>query len=232
MTPRRRAFLLLALAALLGALAAASVQRREAALAQALGPEVLVLVTRAPVAAGAAPASARPLLRALPRRYAPPDAIASAARLVGARTAVALPAGSILTGAVLRSDGAAVPAAALGPGERVAEVLAHGDPRAVVPGARVDVLVTREGDGAQAGTTVLALADVEVLATRRARGGAADALAGGAGARVVASLRVRVRDAVYLAAAQAFARDVRLLVRAPGDRAPVGRGFSVDQRLR
>jgi len=43
---------------------------------------------------------------------------------------------------------------------------------------------------------------------------------------------VRVRDAVYLAAAQAFARDLRLLVRAPGDRAPAERGFSVDQRLR
>jgi pilus assembly protein CpaB len=227
---RRRALLLLALAGLLGALAAASVQRREAALARALGPDVLVLVTRTPVAAGAAPARARPLLRALPRRYAPPDAIASAARLVAARTAVALPAGSVLTASVLRSERAAGPEAALGPGERVAEVVAHGDPRAVVPGARVDVLITREGDGTRAGTTVLALEDVEVLATRRARSDAE--VADGGGARVIASLRVRVRDAVYLAAAQAFARDVRLLVRAPGDRASGGRGFTVDQRLR
>jgi pilus assembly protein CpaB len=229
-TPRRRALGLLALALLLGALAAASVQRREAALARALGPGVRVLVTRAPVAAGAAPASARPLLRALPRRYAPPDAIASAARLLGARTAVALPAGSILTASVLRSDGAAAgPEAALGPGERAAEVVAHGDPRTIVPGARVDVLVTRDGDGGRPGTTVLALADVEVLATRRARSAADD---DDGGARVVASLRVRVRDAVYLAAAQAFARDLRLLARAPGDRTPAGRGFAVDQRLR
>ncbi|HEX7292439.1 MAG TPA: hypothetical protein VF250_15070 [Conexibacter sp.] len=229
MTPRRRALLLLALALLLGALAAASVHRREAALARALGPQMRVLVTRASVDAGAPLASARPLVRLLPRRYAPPDAVASAARLFGARAAVALPAGSIVTASVLRTGGAgATPEVALAPGERVGEVVAHGDPRAVVPGARVDVLVTREGDGARAGTTVLALEDVEVLAARPAR---ADP-AGSGGARVVAALRVRVRDAVYLAAAQAFARDVRLLVRAPGDRAAGRAGLAVDERLR
>jgi len=229
MTPRRRALLLLALAALLGALAAASVRRREAALGRALGPQVRVLVTRRPVPAGAGAASSRPLLRAVPRRYAPPDAVASAVQLAGARTAVALPAGSVLTASVLRADAAAAPELALAPGERAAEVLAHGDPRAIAPGARVDVLVTREGDGARAGRTVLALEDVEVLASRPAPRDAADP---GGGARVVASLRVRMRDAVYLAAAQAFARDLRLLVRAPGDRTAGGAGFSVDQRLR
>lgn len=229
MTPRRRALLLLALALLLGALAAASVQRHEAALAGAIGPEVLVLVTRAPVAAGAPPASARPLLRSLPRRYAPPDAVASAAQLAGARTAVALPAGSILTASVLQSANA-VAAVALEPGERVADVVAHGDPRAIGPGARVDVLVTREGDGTRAGATALALQDVEVLAARRAPADAADASP--AGARVAASLRVTVRDAVYLAAAQAFARDVRLLVRAPGDRLANRTGLTVDEQLR
>jgi pilus assembly protein CpaB len=34
---------------------------------------------------------------------------------------------------------------------------------------------------------------------------------------VAATLRVTVRQAVYLAAAQAFAREIRLLARAPGD---------------
>jgi pilus assembly protein CpaB len=216
------------LALLLGALAAASVRRREAALARALGPSVLVLVTRAPVAAGAAPATARPSLRALPRRYAPPDAVASAGRLLGARIAVALPAGSILTASVLREPDAAAEAA-LAPGERVAEVVAHGDPRTVVPGARVDVLVTREGDGARSGTTVLALEDVEVLAAHVVPADPEDA---SAGARVAATLRVRVRQAVYLAAAQAFAHDIRLLVRAPGDRGGGTAGLTVDEQLR
>lgn len=229
MTPRRRALLLLALALLLGALAAASMHRREAALERALGPNVLVLVTRAPIAAGASPSVGRPLLRPLPRRYAPPDAVVSATRLAGARTAVSLPAGSILTASVLRASGAA-PEAALGPGERVAEVVAHGDPRAVLPGARVDVLVTREGDGTRAGATVLVLEDVEVLAAREAPADPSATTAGGA--RVVADLRVRVRDAVYLAAAQTFAQDVRLLARAPGDRSAGRTGLSVDERLR
>ncbi len=228
MTPRRRALLLLALALLLGALAAASVHRREAALARALGPSALVLVTRVGVEAGALPAQARPLLRRLPRRYAPPDAVAGAGGLAGARTAVALPAGSILTASVLRRPGAA-PQWAVGPGERVAEVVAHGDPRAVLPGVRVDVLVTREADGGRAGATVLALEDVQVLAAHPAAPDAADPQGG---ARVAASLRVRVRDAVYLAAAQAFARDVRLLVRAAGDRSAGNAGLAVGERLR
>ena len=37
-----------------------------------------------------------------------------------------------------------------------------------------------------------------------------------------ATLRVTVAQAVYLAAAQSFAQDVRLLARAPGDRREVG----------
>jgi pilus assembly protein CpaB len=120
--------------------------------------------------------------------------------------------------------------AGLEPGERVAELVAHGDPRAIVPGAHVDVLVTREGDGTRAGVTVLALQDVEVLAARRAPADPMDPASGGA--RVVASLRVRVRDAVYLAAAQAFARDVRLLARAAGDHAADTTDLAVDERLR
>ncbi|HET6448955.1 MAG TPA: RcpC/CpaB family pilus assembly protein, partial [Conexibacter sp.] len=159
----------------------------------------------------------------------PSDAVASAAQLAGARTAVALPAGSILTTAVLRRPGVAE--VALTPGERVAELVAHGDPHAIVPGARVDVLVTRAGDGSRAGTTVLALEDVEVLAARRASASTGDSAAAG-GARVVAQLRVRVHDAVYLAAAQAFASDIRLLVRAPGDRGGGHAGLAVDERLR
>jgi pilus assembly protein CpaB len=229
-TRRRRALLLLTLAALLGSLAATSVRRREIALQRALGPSALVLVTRAPVVAGAPLAAARPLLRALPRRFAPPDAVATATALRGARAAVALPAGSVVTAAVLRLPGSgASRAATVGPGERVAEVVAHADPRAVVAGVRVDVLVTREASAARAGGTVLALEDVEVLDARPAGAGAA--LPGG-GPRVVAALRVGVRDAVYLAAAHSFARDVRLLVRAPGDRAGGHAGLAVDERLR
>ena len=43
-----------------------------------------------------------------------------------------------------------------------------------------------------------------------------------AGPQVAATLRVTVRQAVYLAAAGAFAREIRLLARAPGDRRRAG----------
>jgi len=228
MSRRRRALLLAGLAVLFGGLAASGVRRREAALERALGARTPVLVTRVPLAAGAPLVAARPVLRWLPARFAPPDAVASAAALVGARAAVALPPGSYVTAATLRAPGAGT-APRVGPGERVAEVVALADPRAVVPGARVDVLVTREPTATRPGEAVLALEDVEVLAAHPLRAPAGEP----AGApRVAASLRVSVREAVYLAAAQSFARELRLLVRAPGDRARTRTGLAVDDRLR
>lgn len=228
MTRRRRAIGLLGLAILLGGLAASSVRRREAALDHALGPLTTVLVTRAPIHAGAPLAGGRPALRTVPRRYAPPDAVASAARLTGAHAAVPLPAGTYVTAATLRTPAAAgLPA--VGPGERVADVVAHGDARTVVPGTRVDVLVTREARGNQPGATVLALEDVEVLAAAPAPQASGDEQPGD---RVTASLRVTVRQAVYLAAAQSFARELRLLARAPTDRARGRTRLATDERLR
>ena len=74
---------------------------------------------------------------------------------------------------------------------------------------RVDVVVTRER------RTELALEDVEVLAARPVPADERE----GAGPQVAATLRVTVPQAVYLAAASAYATEIRLLVRAPGDRA-------------
>ena len=82
------------------------------------------------------------------------------------------------------------------------EVVASGS---VEAGARVDVVVTTDK------RTQLAMQNVEVL---RARPAAAKE---DSGPRVTATLRVSAEDAVYLVAAQSFARDVRLLARAPGD---------------
>jgi pilus assembly protein CpaB len=49
---------------------------------------------------------------------------------------------------------------------------------------------------------------------------------------VAASLRVTVRQAVFLAAAQSFAREIRLLPRAPGDRRHGAAGLAVGSDLR
>jgi pilus assembly protein CpaB len=92
----------------------------------------------------------------------------------------------------------------------------------------VDVLVTRErGDGG--GSTTLALEDAEVIASRPATDSPAGA---DSGPRVAVSLRVTLRQAVFLAAAQTFARELRVLPRAAGDRRRGLAGTTVDAALR
>jgi pilus assembly protein CpaB len=87
------------------------------------------------------------------------------------------------------------------------------------------VLVTTESRSGAGGRTYLALQDVELLAARSADGAAAGGGDGGsagaaAHAATIATLRVTLREAIFLTAAQSFAREIRLLVRAPGDRRP------------
>jgi pilus assembly protein CpaB len=205
MTRRRRAAALLGLALLLGVLAASDVAGREAALRRQLGPTVPVVVVRAPVRAGDRIARGALALRFVPERYAPASAFRDPADAVGRRAGVPIAAGSDLGPALLRVPGERAPAAgpALRPGERALDLVAVG---AVAPGARVDVVVTDDGRG---GATRLVLAGAEVLATRPAPApDAPDALP-----RVVATLRVTVRQAVALTAAAAAAREVRLLAR-------------------
>jgi pilus assembly protein CpaB len=121
----------------------------------------------------------------------------------------------VAEGGHLHPDLIAVPPAAgrlaVARGQRAAEIVAAAAPGTVAAGVRVDVLVTRERSEA----TVLALQDVEVLAVRPAP---ADEAPRGGGRPVAATLRVTLDQAVRLAAADAFAREVRLLARAPGDR--------------
>jgi pilus assembly protein CpaB len=229
MTRRRRAAVLLGLALLLGGLAASDVAGREAALRRAVGPTVPVVVTRTAIAAGA-PLDARHLaIRRVPARFAPAVAYNSPASLAGTRAATALSAGEDVSPSSV-DDGTTPAGAPVRPGERVADLVARGSAHLVRAGGRVDVLVTRErGDGT--GATTVALEDAEVLAARAAPsdddpdGDATDD-------RVAVSLRVTVRQAVYLAAAQSFARELRLLPRAAGDRRHGIAGASVGSDLR
>ena len=91
------------------------------------------------------------------------------------------------------------------------------------PGTRVDVLITTD-PGSSRGRTFLALEDVELVGVRGAdqsdAGGGGGGGGGGAGvgAAAHATLRVTLREAVLLTAAQSFAREIRLLVRPPGER--------------
>lgn len=217
MNRRRRALALGGLALVLGGLAASDVAGREAALRQRLGGLVTVVVARVPIAAGARLRLRDLAVRRVPSRFAPGAAIGSPAALVGLRATVSVPAGADLDAAMVSDGSAAPPGAPVRRGERIADVVAVGSPELVVPGSRVDVLVTREPRAGGEGRTVLALEDVEVLAASAASGDPAASASGAGARRVAAALRVTLRQAVYLAAAQAFARELRLLPRPAGD---------------
>jgi pilus assembly protein CpaB len=217
-TRRRRALLLIGLALLLGGLAASDVARREAAIARQLGPDTPVVVARGDLPAGSRLTTQRLAVRRVPARYAPAAAARAPGELLGQRVAVPVASGGYLsTNDLAGAGGAAPPGAPVRAGERVADVVASGPPALVQPGGHVDVLVTRESDHGDGGSTTLALEDVEVLAASAAPEGAGASSSQSPGPRVSASLRVTVKQAVYLAAAQAFAREIRLLPRAAGD---------------
>lgn len=223
MTRRRRALLLGGLALLLGGLAAHNVSGREAALERRVGGLVDVVVAREPIDSGAPVQAGALAVRRVPQRFAPDGAIPAPDTLAGLRASVDIAAGSDITDAMVgdgRSPSAAGPP--IRGGERVAQLVALGSPDLVTAGSRVDILVTPEPEADEAGSSVLALEDVEVLAAAPAEDeqSPAGAKAGkpSPGARVAVSLRVTLRQAVYLAAAQDFARELRLLPRAEGDR--------------
>lgn len=218
MSRRRRAAVLVGLALVLGGLAASDVARREGALERRLGPLRTVLVARTATPEGARLKAAALALREVPARFAPPGALGEPAQVEGLESRVRLPAGAFVTAEVLRDPEARAPGGAR-PGERIAEIIARGDPELIQPGTRVDVLVTREGASGAPGRTRLALQDVEVLASAPAPAEEAEPGQAPAGRRVRVSLRVTVRQAVYLTGAESFAHEVRLLARAPGDRA-------------
>jgi pilus assembly protein CpaB len=206
-SPRRRAALLLGLALVLGGLAASDVARREDALRAQLAPLVDVVVAREPLEQGRRLRAADLAVRRIPERFAPPGGAVAAELLVGRRLAVPVVEGAAVNELLLERP-QAPPATAVGRGQRAIEVVAAAAPGTVEPGSRVDVVVTRDRGGTQ-----LTLQDVPVLAVRGAP--ATDERAAG---KIAATLRVPVQGAVELTAAGAFARELRLLARAPGDR--------------
>jgi pilus assembly protein CpaB len=171
-------------------------------------------------------------LRRVPAGYAPPDALGGVAGVAGARIAAAVAAGGYLTAGHLEGAGGGPRGTGLRRGERALEVAVTGGGAlaGAAPGAHVDAIVSTERNEG-AGRTFVALEDVELLGLRGGTGAAGlDGEAGSAGtaATALATLRVTLRQAVYLTAAENFGREVRLLVRPPGDRSR-SRGFATDE---
>ncbi len=218
MTRRRRALLLGGLALVLGGLAASNVAGREAALSRRVGDPVDIVVARGPIPAGSTVRAGALAIRRVPRRFAPNRSFGAAKQLIGQKVAVDVAPGSDLTAAMIGDGRAPRVGPPIGKGQRVAEIVALGSPELIKPGTRVDVLVTPEPRPAERGETILALEDVEVV-DAAAAGEEASGRDAAPGQRVAASLLVTLRQAVYLAAAQDFARELRLLPRADDDRA-------------
>lgn len=230
---RRRAFLLLSLALACGGVAASEVGRRIRAVESAVGAPVAVLVAARDIAAGGELGRGDLAVRDVPERFVPPDALTAPREALGLPVATPLTRGSYLTPAIFasRGEGRDRRPGALRRGERAVEVPVTGDGalgEAGGPGARVDVLVSTEAGHGPA-RTVLALENVELLDLRgggAGSGAVADGEAGegaAAAASATATLRVTTGQAVYLTAAQNFAREVRILPRPGGERGSAGR---------
>ena len=211
-----------------GALAAARVDRTVDEVESRTGGPVAVVVAADDVPEGARLDRRRAgralTVREVPERYAPRDGLVSPGQALGLEAAVPIPRGAYVTGPMLRDPSApAQPVAAVRPGQRLVEIAVSGGHEIAHAGAsgRVDVVITTEGRSGR-GRTFVALEDVELVAARPARAAEA-ADADGTPADTVATLRVGARAAVFLTAAQNFARELRLLARPAGDRGRIGR---------
>ena len=234
--------LLLSVALASGGLAASQVHERERQAAEQIGPSVDVLVAARDLPAGGRIVRGAVAVRAVPARFVPPDALASTAGVVGARLAVPVSAGSYLSAGLLRGIEEGDAEGGVRRGERAVTVevaggsaladLAGGSAAGnLASGLRVDVLVSTE-TGAGAGRTVMALAGAELLRLGETAAGYADpeaAASASTGPTALATLRVTLRQAIYLTAADNFAREIRLLARPPGDHSPAGGAVSQGQ---
>jgi pilus assembly protein CpaB len=226
---RRRGLLLLGLALASGALAASMVSDRVESVERRVGPLVRVAVAAKDLQAGDRLSPQDLTVRRIPVAYAPRQALASPAQAGGHTLAASVPAGGYLTSHLLAGAAQGGPAGSPRRGQRVVEIAVAGGgalETSAAPGARVDVLVSTESADGR-GSTSVALEDVELLALR-ATGTELDPASGpeesaADPAPAMATLRVTLRQAIYLTAAQNFAREVRLLPRPPGDRTRAGR---------
>lgn len=161
-------------------------------------------------------ASATLVQRQVPRRFAPPEALQARADAVGLETASALSAGDYVGGHQLQSPRAARRIAPASRAVRLVEIEVAGARKVAEvlrPGTVVDVLITT--DRGRRPRTFLALQRVSVAGFEPSGSATVGDVSDAGDGRV--TLRATLRQAVLLTAADNFAREVRVVPRAPGD---------------
>jgi pilus assembly protein CpaB len=218
---RRRGLALLALAVACGGLAASAVDDRIREAERDVGRPVPVVVAARDIAPGTTLRRADLAVSHVPSAHAPRDAPALPAQAVGLRTVGPVAAGSPLLAGIV---GGGRDPGGLRRGERALEIAVSGGAplENAPPGTRVDVIVSTDPSTGP-GRTFVALEGAELLALRPGAGGDPAETGAAGSVTAVATLRVTARQAVYLTAAQSFARQLWLLPRPAGDRGRVGR---------
>jgi pilus assembly protein CpaB len=221
-TRRTRTLVLFGLSAACAGLAVSLVNGYARDVRAQIGPLVPVLVARTDIGRGerltAKRASSRLAIRSVPERFAPPSALRSPSEAIDLRMASGIAAGDYVSRADLTAANPAV-AASTGSGGRLVELPVVGGSAVrgfLRPDLRVDVLVTSE-QAQGSGRTYLALQRIELADLRRIEEDDRAATGDTRRADSVATLRVTLRQAVLLTAAQNFAREVRLVPRPMGD---------------
>jgi pilus assembly protein CpaB len=218
---------MLGAAAICAGLSLSAVDRYAGEVDARVGPLVPVVVAARAIPPGRvltpAMASAALAVRQVPQRFAPPDVLRSTSDAVGLESAAGLAPGDYLGRRQLRPPARPTRGAPRWSADtRLVEVAIAGarTMTAVLrPGSLVDVLITTERGGAGP-RTFLALQRVPVVGFDSGGGGSLTGEGRSADGRL--TLRTTLRQAVLLTAADNFAREVRVVPRAAGDRQRVG----------
>jgi pilus assembly protein CpaB len=234
MTRRLRAVAMLGAAVACAGVAVSAVRRERERVRVQVGDLTPVVVAARPVRRGAlmTPARVSDLLaeRKVPRRFVPSSALSTPVDATGLRTSVSLAAGDYVTdnqltaarpGGEARQPGSARLVEISVSGAATLSPLLH-------PGTMVDVLITTGRERGPA-RTYLALQRIELAGF--SAGADADSADGSPEGSGTATLRVSLRQAVLLTAAQSFARELRLVPRPSGDMRVLGRTLISEREL-
>jgi pilus assembly protein CpaB len=171
------------------------------------GPQrVQVVVAARPIAARVAIPPDAVRLVSIVAADRTPSMLVTLDEAVYRQSAVALRAGDYVVRPALTTEDRSP----LRPGQRAValrlDAASAPSATALRAGARVDVVVSTDADAQHPARSSVVASALEVLGAPRRSDGA-----------VVVTLRASLRQAVALTAAQSYAHDLRLLVRAPGD---------------